>query len=1058
MIRTVFFVALACPSLLLFAADPTGGITGNVADPSGGSLVGAKVTVRSIATGLARETVSAGDGGYVFPLLPVGRYTVVVEAPGFRRFEQSGVVVRADVTVAVPVTLQIGAVSDAVTVSANAELVDTYSGTLRQTVEQRIILDLPLNGRNAATLVLLAPGTADLSGGNSRGRGDLSQPVNYTGVQYITSNGAQSTGVNYLLDGGSNVDPYTATNNPFPNPDAIEEFSVQTNNYGAQYGRSTGAVVNIVTKSGTNQLHGGAFDFFRNGALNARNFFARQHDQLKRNQFGGNLGGPIVTDKLFFFGNYQGTQIRNITAGNSAFVLTSAQRAGDFSGISRQLVDPITRVPYPNNRIPESSFSPVTKNLLPFIPVSTSPDGYVTYDKPIQQHENQFMGRMDYNLSRQRLYGRYFYTRYVQPAIPGKPNLLAADLGSNFFNQAVSGTHIFNFGPNLLNSASFAYNRNNGVTSSGAPFNMSDIGVNIAGPKPPELYLEVSGYFTVGTGRRRAVVRQTWNFTDSLHWIRGTHEIFLGGDFLRIRLDGENVYRQSGQFRFQGTSYTGHALADFMVGHLARFIQGGGEFYARNGNMPGLFAQDNIRVSRALTVNIGLRWDPFVPYGDDYGHTECYRAGVQSTRFPKAPLGYLFAGDAGCPAGGTQSTIAAFSPRLGLAYRLGSRTSLRGGFGMFYQTPALVHWNNMVDSAPFSPQFILYGVPFDNPYQGITNPFPAQFAPFSPGSDIDFQKPLVGVSYDPGWRPANVMSWNLTLEHQLRDDLLARVAYVASKGTHLSYNTDLNAAVYGAGATTSNTQNRRPNQDFSTVTQNVSGGNSIYNSLQLALDKRFARGLAAGVNYTFARSIDWNSFARDLDGFSIINPANARAYRGLSDYDLKHRLVVNYAWQLPSPKRNGLRQVLGGWQTTGIWNWQGGFPLTINSGDDKSFSGIGNDNADVVSAPGYTSGSRGDRIWKWFTTDSFRSNAPGTFGNSGRNILRGPTTFNVDFAAQKSISITEGFKAQYRAEFFNFFNHTVLNNPGTTLTSGSFGRITGAGSPRILQMALKFSF
>jgi len=490
--------------------------------------------------------------------------------------------------------------------------------------------------------------------------------------------------------------------------------------------------------------------------------------------------------------------------------------------------------------------------------------------------------------------------------------------------------------------------------------------------------------------------------------IRGTHEFFFGGDFLRVRVDAENAFRQSGQFRFQGTSFTGNALADFLVGRVSRFIQGGGEYIARNGNLGSLFAQDNIRVSRELTVNLGVRWDPFAPYGDDLGRTECYRPGVQSTRFPRSPRGYIFAGDAGCPAGGTQSTWGALSPRIGFAYRLGARsaTSIRGGFGAFYQMPAAVHWNNMVDSAPFSPQFILFGVPFDNPYQGTTNPFPAQFAPFIPGPDVDFQKPLLAISYDPNWRPARVMSWNVTLERQIRGDLLSRAAYVASKGTHLSYNTDLNAAVFGRGATTGNTQVRRPNQDFQTITQNTSGANSIYNSLQLSLDKRFSYGFTVGANYTFARSLDWNSFARDLDGFSIINPANARAYRGVSDYDVKHRFILNYVWQMPSPKQNALRQVFGGWQATGIWNWQGGFPLTINSGDDNSFSGIGNDTADVVSTPGYTNGSRGDRIRKWFTTETFRSNPPGTFGNSGRNILRGPRTFNVDLSPDPQFTAT----------------------------------------------------
>jgi hypothetical protein len=313
--------------LLLHAADPTGSIGGRVLDPSGAVVVNAKVVATVIATGLTREVATASDGGYIVPLLPPGIYSLVVSASGFSRFEQHGIEVRANVSSTVQIVLQVGSAAESVTVEANAELVDTRSGTLRQVVDERRIMDLPLQGRNAATLVLLAPGTVDLQTVNARGKGDAAQSSSYPGIQAISANGARGDGINYQLDGGSNLDHYTNVNNPFPNPDALQEFSVQTNNYSAEYGRTYGAVVNIVTKSGTNQLHGSVFEYMRNGALNARNFFARVGDKLKRNQFGGAVGGRIIKDKLFFFGTYQGMQLANVAGGNTAFVPTAAQRA-----------------------------------------------------------------------------------------------------------------------------------------------------------------------------------------------------------------------------------------------------------------------------------------------------------------------------------------------------------------------------------------------------------------------------------------------------------------------------------------------------------------------------------------------------------------------------------------------------------------------------------------------------------------------------------------------------------------------------------------------------------
>ena len=1061
--QSIAWIFLVLPALLApaRAADPTGTISGTVLDPSSAPVPKARVVATNTATGLNRETLAATDGGFVFPLVPVGPYTISVEAPGFRRFEQRSVIITTDVNVTVPVVLQVGDVAETVTVEARASLVETRSGTLGQVVTQQKIVELPLNGRNAATLVLLSPGTADLGAGNSRGAGDVTHSADYPGAQAITSNGSRSEGVNYFLDGAGNQDPWTNVNNPFPNPDALEEFSVQTNNYSAEYGRASGAVVNIVTKSGTNQLHGTLFEFLRNGAMNARNFFAPVPDHLKRNQYGGSVGGPVIKDRLFFFGTYQGTQLRNISTGNSAFVLTPAQRNGDFSSVSRQLLDPASgNRPIPGNIIPPNRIDPASQKLLPLIPISTSPDGRIIYDRPQVNSENQFMGRVDYNLTRHRLYTRYFYTRQHTNPMSGKVNLVASGPGFTYFDQGVAFNYTFTPRPTLLNNFLFSYNRNDTKRVSAAPFGVNTIGVNIAQPPVPEISLSVTNFFSISTGRQGEFDRPAYDFSDNAHWVRGIHELSFGGELLRVHTDVNNTFRQSGDFRFRGTTYSGNAAADFLLGWLDRFIQGGGDYRAQRGTMASLFVQDNMRLSRRLNLNLGVRWDPWIPFGEDFGRIPCYVPGAHSTRYPNAPAGYLLTGDAGCPGGGTTSRWGQFAPRLGFAYNLDSgRTVLRGGFGIFYQPPFTEALGTLTNSAPFSPQFMLFGVPFDNPWTGAVNPFPASYGPGIPGKDAKFDIPTALVALAPGWRPPRIASWNLAIERQITKDLLARVAYAASKGTFLGYNLDLNAAVYGPGANGSNTQARRPIQNFQSVVEDVAGGNSIYNSLQVSLEKRFSAGFTVTANYTFGKTIDEVSYLTDTCSTNVINPYNAGAYRAQSDFNVPQRFVLNYLWQLPSPKKNALlRGLLGGWQTTGIWNWQSGFPLTITSGEDDSLSGVGNDLADVLSKPSLTSGSRGQRVSKWFTTQAFKTAATGTFGTAGRNILRGPGTFNLDFSIQRLFTIKERLKLQYRAEFFNGLNHTLLNNPNTTVTSSNFGRITGARDPRILQMALKLIF
>lgn len=1039
----------------LFAAEPTGSITGTITDPSGAAVASARVTAVSLTTGLTLESTANTSGDYLFPLVPIGSYKVVIKADGFKSFEQIGIDVRANIAAVVPVTLQVGNVAESVSVSANSELVDTQSGTLRQTVDAMRISELPIQGRNAASLVLLAPGTADLNNQNAK-RGDAVQNATYPGAQVVAANGARGDGVNYLMDGGSAIDHYTNVNNPFPNPDALEEVNTQTNGYSAEYGRAAGAIVNVVTKSGTNQFHGSAFEFMRNGALNARNYFATIGDKLKRNQFGGSIGGPVLKDRLFFFATYQATRQRNYASGFNAFVPTDAERAGDFSGLGKVIVDPVTHVPYAGNKIPTSQFSPVAQKLLAGIPHSTSPDGFVSWDKPQKEDENQGMGRIDYNTEKHRFYGRYFFSRYEVMGIVDPSNLLALTSGPDFENQNVSVSHTYTIKPNLMNNAIFSFNRNRFTALGAAPFSTPSLGINIATPDLPELNFSVAGYFGISTSTPGKFNRQNYHFTDSMHWVHGKHDIAFGGDMLWMHVDLESYYRMTGRFRFRGSAYSGNAISDFMLGMTERFIQGGGEFAGRRGNLGSLFVQDNIRVSRSLSVNVGMRWDPYLPYGDTLGRTDCYRAGLKSQRYPNSPTGYIFEGDQGCPSGGTQASWAQLAPRIGFAYAMGrgNRTTLRGGFGAFYQPPFVESFNNMVDSAPFSPQVFLYGVPVANPYQSTFNPFPAQYAPKPPAKDVAFQTPVVAVSFSPDWKPARVLSWNLTLERQFAQNWLARLGYVGSKSTHLAFNTDLNAPVL-----TSPTTAARPNSNFEKITQDTSGGNANYNAMQLGLDKRFAQRFTLGANFTWSRSLDWVSSSTDLDGINVINPFNIASTRGPSDYNVPWRFVINYVWQLPSPSKQKLvNGVLGGWQVSGIWNWQAGFPLSIQSGEDNSLTTIGNDLADVVSTPTYTSGDRGARVAKYFSTESFRTNAIGTFGTVGRNTMVGPRQNTFDLGAQKRFRLTESANLQFRGEFFNLFNHVNLGNPGTTVTSASFGRITSAGAPRILQLALKVSF
>jgi len=1050
---SLIFLALTSTT----AWGQTAQIAGTISDVSGARVPEAQVTAREVDTGAQRKVASNAEGYYTVPLLPPGNYTVTVSKEGFSPVTHSGITLAVGDNATIDIKLTVGAVAQSVSVTSVAPLVDTQSGTINRVVDRQRIVDLPLNGRDITQLLTVQAGVVET--------------VSSAGVvgNAFTVNGSRNTGVNFLLDGATNVNSYQNYSGEFPNPDAVEEFGVQTNNFSAEYANATGAVVSVVTKSGANQFHGSAFEFLRNGALNARNYFAATRDSLKRNQFGGTFGGPIIRNKLFFFFSAQGTTLRSNPVVTRQFLPTTAERVGNFSAISKAIIDPVTNTAFAGNQIPMSRLNPVALAFLKYLPDPGTPDGSRLEGTPTISNQQEYTGKVDWILGNHRLTGKYFYNNFTQP-FTGNVNDYATMTGAGVAKSLqpysqISLSDLYTISPVLLNNFTFGIRADRQFNDWGAvklPLNFQQAGVqDIAVPDPASVYISISGGFTARPGWQYDLHETDIQASDTFTWVHGRHELKFGGEYIRSSNSIKNEFRQMGMFTFNG-SISSNAFADYMLGNVYQFWQGGGEYKELRENRWGLFAQDNFRVTSNLTLNLGLRWDPMFPPNDDLGRVECFEPGKQSTRFPNAPAGYLLAGDAGCPAGGFNRDLSVWAPRFGFAYRVGQRTVIRGGFGLFWNPLWTEQYNTDVDSAPFSDQVTLYGVNFSNPYAGATNPFPGSYAPFTPPRDVAFPIPLgqFGV-FSSGWRPSYQQSFNLTIEREIMPNTAVRASYIGNQGRHLSYVVDVNYARYMAGATVANTQQRRPYADFGEILNAPSDGTSSYNSLQLAIERRVARSVSFEANYTWSKSIDIGSTDAEPGQGTPIIPTSLSANRGLSDFDHMHRFVASWVWALPrlQQKSAWIRSTIGGWESTGILTLQSGSPFTILSGVDNSRSGDGIDHAALVDNP-YLSASRpnGQLVKEYFNTDAFALNALGTFGTAPRNFLRGPGLANMDFGLMKNFVVKERLTTQFRAEFFNVFNRPNFGNPVVNRSASNFGAITSAGSPRILQFALKLSF
>lgn len=1063
-----------------------GKMVGAVTDPQGLGIPGARVTVIEVATGLQTSTTTTQEGLYTVPALRPTVYNLNVAAAGFKTFIQSGITLRADEGVTVNAALQLGASAERVTVVGDAAQVDVATPTVGQVIETRRVVDLPLNGRNAAALTALAPGVVVAPNDSA----DQGQTKTFPVVVTISANGSRANVTNYMLDGGNNVDEYTNVNLPFPFPDALQEFSVQTSNYGAQYGQNSGGVVNVVTKSGTNEIHGALFEYVRNREFNARNFFAKVADPVKRNQFGGTFGAPVIIphlyngkDKTFFFFGYQGTILRQTTNANSAFVPTASQEQGVFA---TTITDPKTGLPFPNNTIPSNRLDAASSAFLKDLPVGVG-NGLVFYQKPVRQNFDEEVARVDHQISaKDRITGRYYRDQFINQGILDKTNLLTyADQALNLVqNGLISETHIFT--PRMLNVFILNYSRE--ADQRGAPAgtpSVADFGVNIW--QPPDKAIQsiaVAGFFTIGDNPKARFTRNNWSMNDDFHWTKGNHNLSFGVHAEISRMDIDSQFQEPGAFNFTA-DVTGSAIASFELGYLRTLTQGSGQFFNNRNHFVGLYAADSYRLTKRLTVDLGLRWEPFFPWKELKGrmtqfNPAAYSAGTVSSVYTNAPPGLRFPGDSGMPPYGVNSNYKDFEPRVGFAWDVfgDGKTSVRGGAGVFYDSRMMAGFMNAVTTnTPFSPTVGITTPqgPFSDPYRGITNPFPT---PVPIPKNVAFPLPVIVVSFDPSgtYQVPVTYNWNLTIERQLANNWLARIAYVGSHSSHVATSLQENPAVFTPGST-AGTDARRIFKNYSGITIDSQAVNGHYNSFQTGVEKRLSQGFTIVANYTWSKALDNLPFNQSVTGpgpnaSGTVYPwyfpkADALDY-GRADFDRTHRFVLSYIWQLPGSQLSNTvaKQILGGWQLTGLFQAQTGLPLTVTAGQDRSQTGLGVDRAVLVGpaiGPGACSSAP---CVNYLTPTSFQlpptaataSPYLASFGNFGKGAISGPGSAIWDIGLFRTFTFHERLALQLRGEFFNVLNRANFNNPTASLSSGGFGSISGAGDPRIGQLAAKLSF
>ncbi len=1088
-ILLIIFGLLGEPPALRAQAVSIASVTGRVTDQEGAVLSGAQITITGVDTGTVHSIATNAAGLYTVPSLPIGAYTLQVTAPGFQTYEQTGILLRVNDNVQINVTMKVGQLVEKVEVQADAGMVQTQQNTISQVIDQRRIVDLPLNGRDPTQLITISGASINHSDGTNTGS------KSFFSSQSISIAGSAGNETNYLLDGGDNNDSFTNVNMPFPFPDALAEFSVETSTLPARNGLHPGGVVNAVTKSGTNQWHGDLFEFIRNGNVNAINYFAPRQDSLKRNQFGGTLGGKIIRDRLFFFGGFQQSNIRQDPSATTAYVPTAAALAGNFSvldgagcqakGVARAINDPTTGLPLPNKQLSPSRFDPAAVALAKYLPATSDPCGRVSYGIPVKSNESQYVGRVDWIISpKQTLYGRYFLDDYTLAAFFNPQDILVTSASGNVERAqtfVLGDTYTLN--PSTVNSFHATFGRRadaRGPNASGV--NAAALGVkNIYQGTNDFLQVAVNnGGFAVGCGTCALGIFNitSYQLADDVDILRGKHQIAFGVDLLRTRDIQNNHYQDDGVFNFSG-QYSNDPLLDFLAGKMNSFSQSGPQLNDLFQNVVGFYVQDTFHATPKLVVNGGLRWEPMLPLHDRFNRGSTFSraafdAGQVSQVFVNAPAGSLFYGDPGIPNSFTSRKLANFSPRLGMVYNPdgNGKTTFRVGGGILYDSVAtFIPYRMVAQNPPFGPQVTNTNGPyqFGNPWSTVPggNPFPLP----PPGKNVIFSPANAEVFLPPHIQPPNVAQWNVSVQHRFGSDWVLSISYLGNKTSHLWIGNETNPAVYIPGlcagkpcSSTSNTQSRRvfslanpaAGQYYSQMVIADDGINSNYNGMLTSIEHRFAHNYTLLANYTWSKCLGIAPVT-SLSGGVVQDPNNVRGDYGPCSYDAPH--LFNASMVIATRFGGGglMSHLLSSWQIAPLVRYQSGLPVSPVTGKDNSLTGVNNDRPNVVSSTQYTGAPHG-LFYQYINPQLYTANAIGTYGNAGHNSLRGPGFFDVDLAVSRTFKMYERLTLDIRAEAFNVLNHPNFMTPNANVSSSSFGQITTAFDPRILQAAVKVIF
>jgi len=1138
----VGFLAFALAGPTAWAQGTNAQIIGSVKDASGAVLPGVEITVTQTATGGKRSTVTNETGNYVLASLPLGPYMLEASLPGFKSYVQSGIVLQVDDSPTINVVLQIGQVSEQIEVQANAGLVETQRTAIGQVVNNRQIAELPLNGRDPHELIFLA-GMATTPQ-TTPGAGSMNSIRNYPTVVVAVA-GGNGDGVSYLLDGTMWQDPYNSLSMPLPFPDALQEFKVDTSAMQAQYGFHATATVNAVTRSGTNEFHGNLFEFVRNYKLNARDAFATtvdprtgklKRDTYKRNQFGGVIGGPIKKDKLFFFGGYQRTSLRSDGVQNTAFIPTPAALSGDFTALASPACSGTQKnlpgiLGFVDNKIDPSQLDKVAVAIAKTFPVTTDPCGRTLYGLVANQDEDQVVSKLDYTINaKQSIFGRFMLGRLnTGSTYDGVNPLSIQTYGYKDLDYGLNIGHTYLIGTNIVNSLRLGANRTNIAKINDVYKSWADFGANVTELAGKVVSINAGNQFMVGGGAASPGAQHNGpmpSVLDDVSWIKGTHQIGFGGGIYQQRLNYWSGVNGVGAATFDGsrTGGTGGAaqgliLADFLLGQPTTFNQGTiYGFYTRQ-FYDSLYVQDSWKIHPRLTLNYGIRWEPYLsPYNNrgenEHFDLDLFKQGVHSKVFVNAPAGLVFPGDPQYTNGKyfNGPRWAKFYPRFGLAWdpEGKGRMTIRAAYGMYGDRAMMLAGTQVYFSAPFGNLISRTGA-------NITDPW----ATYSGGNPMPTLSTLQGIGvYDHNipffnngnyvttkmndFDPVYMNQWNLNIQRQFGQNWLVTVNYVGNNTIHMITTENINPAKYFFNGTASctmdngltitapsgtqcstvtNTQDRRllsqinPNDGkfYAQIGQLDDGGTASYEALNLSVQKRFSSGLSGQANYTWSHCIsDVYSDNPTAGGVSV--PGNRGQYRGnCSGIDRRQLFGMSMVATTPKFSNPTLRAVASDWQFAPILSIASAQLFSVWAGTDQALTNVPNQPVILVDPANVY--PKKQTAANWINRAAFAPAPLGTYGNVAYNSFKGPGTFQLNMAVSRIFAIRERQSIQVRAEAFNLPNHVNLMTPGgagpsglgraLTYNSSNFGQITSdisgnsglqQGDYRIVQLAFKLIF